>query len=463
MTGGATQLSISGGQDKYLHYQAVAGFFDAQHFSYEDFAVESIEITSHGQVDFGRTARFKLMNSAELICGAYLEVTMPQITATTDAGGVYYKVAWVHALGIYLLNEIEFIVNSTRVDVHYPEYLDMWSRLTIPESKKMGFNDMIGETNIHKRLGYNHIVYEDQIDSNAPQMIGDTKPEFKMAIPLRFWFCDSWSQALPIGILLFCEVYIDVKFEQFANLYIQYENDTSNDFDSGTTSVSSTTITKPVLSDAKLYVDYVFLNQRARNRIASKSLFYVINQVKTNGGVTVSGSSYNYRLPFVMPVYELLFGVRETDATTAKQYHIWDRWTDNKGSLTDDTVKYNLPDPVVSEAELKILNDKRFEKRDYLYYSRYQPYCHHTSIPETRGIWMFSFALHPEKSNATGAANFSSSDNNYLNLTFNQGTGINGGTSGIGVSNKTGTLYVYAKNYNYVFIDGGYFTLLYNA
>jgi hypothetical protein len=463
MTGGATQLSISGGQDKYLHYMAVSGFFDAQHYSYEDFAIESIEVTSSGQVDFARTARFKLMNSAELISGAYIEVTMPEITATTDAGGVYYKVAWVHSLGIYLFEEIEFIVNSTRVDVHYPEYLDMWTRLCVPESKRKGFNDMIGETNVHRRIGFNHVIYEDQVDSKAPQIIGDTKPEFKMAVPLRFWFCESYSQALPIGILLFSEVYIDVKFNTFANLYIQYENDTSNDFDAGTTSVSTSTITKPTLADAKLYVDYVFLNQRARNRIASKSLFYVINQVKTNGAVTVSGSTYSYRLPFVMPVSELLFGVRETDATTDKQYHIWDRYTDNKGSITDDTIKFNLPDTVVSTAELKLLNDKRFEVRDYLYWSRYQQLRHHTSIPETRGIWSFSFSLWPEKSSASGAANFSSSDNNYLNLVFNQSAGINGGTSGIGVGGKTGALYVFAKNYNYVFIDGGYFTLLYNA
>jgi hypothetical protein len=206
------------------------------------------------------------------------------------------------------------------------------------------------------------------------------------------------------------------------------------------------------------------MNQKARQRIVTKTLLYVITQVKHNGPEAVTGTTYNYKLPFVMPVTELLFGVREDAAATAKQFHHWDRYADNNGSVDNDTLFYNLPDPAISTAVLRLMSDDRFTVRDYLYWARYQEYRHHTSTPSTRGIWGFSFALFPEDSLVSGACNFSTSENNYLNLTFNTSTGKNGNaTAGIGVNNNTGMLYVFAKNVNYVYIEGGYLTIMFNA
>lgn len=459
MAGGATQLSLVGVQDRYLHINATGGFFDFHHVTYEDFAIESIEITPTGTADFNKMARFKFMNNAELISGAYLEVTLPAIAATAAGGGLTYTVGWIHCLGFYLFNTIEFQVNANRIDIHYPEYLDMWSRLTIDGSKKEGYNDMMGEMNIfNDRFGFNETTYLGQTDPAAPQVRGATKPQFKIAVPIQFWWARDYSCAFPIGVLLFCEVHLNVDFANYTNLYIMYSDDGA-----GTYAVSATTITQPSIVDCKLYVDYVYMTRVARNRIAASKLFYIISQTRTNGPQSVSGSVFQYRLPFVMPVTELLFAVREDAAVTAKQYHFWDRYTDNAGNINDDTVYYNLPDPVIATATLKLLTDERESARDYQFFARYMPFKHHTAIPSTRGIWTYSFALYPEKIKPSGACNFSTSDNNHLNLTFNQTAGKNGGAAGIGTGAITGQLYVYATNVNYMYVNSGYLTIIYNA
>jgi len=461
MTGGATQLALSGGQDKYLHMGADAGFFDSRHISYEDFAIESVEITAQGQIDFRRTAKFKFINSAELVTGAYLEITLPQIDAPAETANYEYFVAWVHMIGFYVFESVNFVVNSTTIDTHYPEFCDMWSRLITPASKREGYNDMIGDVNILTRFGHGHNAYPAQVDPDCLQLMAESKPQTVLTIPLMFWWCNDYNQALPIGILLFCEIYVNVQFKAASDLYEVYERDKTppNNY-----AVSTATITTPSLVDVKLYVDYVFLNNASRNRIAVKKHFYVIKQTRTNGPQPVTGASLSYRLPFVMPVSELLFGVREDAATTAKAYHIWDRYTGNAGDINDDVVVYNIPDPVIQTATLKIMTDERFSARGYGYWSRYVPYKHHTTIPSTKGIFAFSFALWPEKCQASGACNFSSADNNYLNLTFNQSDGKDGTASvGIGNSGITGMLYVYSINYNYIYIDSGYLTVLFTA
>jgi len=472
--GAPTQLSISGGQDKYLHFNAKSGFFDSQHVVYEDFAVESIELVSQGAMNFNRKSKFKLMNVAEMVCGAYIEVVLPELVAPTSADpDIAHYVAWVHSIGIYLFKSLEFVVNNATIDIHYPQYLDMWSRLTVSKDKREGFNDMIGEMNIHTRFHHNLVVYSQQVDRSCPQYMSATKPQFKVMLPLQFWFCKSYSQALPVGLLLFSDIYINVEFEAVDKLYMKYEHDVSVGGD-GDYAISTWTFSgAPSLVDATIYVDYVFLNDAARERLSKKSIFYVITQVKTNGSVPISGSSLNYKLPFVMPVTELLFGIQEDAAIAGgvKRYDWWDRYKGNVSGINDnlaDPASYfvcNLPDAPLNEATLKIMAKDRFSTRDWMYWNRYQPFRHHTKIPTTRGVYSYAFALFPEEEMASGAINLSHSDNNYLNLTFNQGIGKDGTTTGCGIGSTdvTGLLHIYAKNHNYIFMDGGYLTLLFNV
>lgn len=70
----------------------------------------------------------------------------------------------------------------------------------------------------------------------------------------------------------------------------------------------------------------------------------------------------------------------------------------------------------VRKAQLIINNYKRFQPMSGMYFNLYQPYRHHTNVPESPGINVYSFSIEPESSQPSGACNFSRLDNTRLDL-----------------------------------------------
>lgn len=493
VNGGALQLSIAGGQDRYLTFEATSNFFQSQFISYEDFAIESVKIETNGSTDFRRNCRFKFQNVSELCCGAYIEVIVSSIKAPAAVVPIaaYYSIAWCHAVGIYIFKKIEFSINNSSVATHYPDFIDLYLRLTIPTDKINGYNDLLAEANFTSRYALNHEYVPFQADLDAPQVppfptaAGPEKEQFKIMLPLMFWWCTDYTQALPIGILMFSEVYVQVDFEDAVNLYTVFKYDVTVAGDPDITKYRATTlsaVTRPSIVSADMYVDYIFCTDPVRLRLSLKPLFFVIKQVKTNGPYPVKSISESIRFPATMPVVTILFGVREDEATSAtyKDYSRWDRFKGNHFDFTpeggpgvDNSYKvHNIPDSPFNTAVLKIMSNDRFTERDWLYWTRWTTMRANTRMPESRGIGVYHFALYPEKSMASGAINLSRSDNNYLQIKFNNGPGKNYADDtkvgrelacGIGASGVTGMLSLYYIYHNYFFVESGFATVIYAA
>ena len=94
----------------------------------------------------------------------------------------------------------------------------------------------------------------------------------------------------------------------------------------------------------------------------------------------------------------------------------------------------NIINPMVS-GKLQLNGHDRFDERLGSYFNLVQPYQHHTNIPRSKGINVYSFGLKPEEHQPSGTCNFSRIDNATLNLTLQPGFG-------------GGVLNVYAPNYN---------------
>lgn len=431
MTGGSSQLSLQGSQDKFLNYMAQSSFFVSYHTTYENFAIEPIAITPQGRMDFGQKTQFNIGAYADMICGAAIELTLPALTAPTG-----HDIAWCHSIGIYAYAYIEFKAQAQILDVHHAQFIDLYSRLMISASQREGFNDMIGEINLITRFVDGHTVVPNTYRNDAPQVLQNSKPQIKVLLPLFFWWCLDYSMALPIGILLYTNLRIDVQMRPVDELYI---------LSAGAPALA----TRPSIVDARLWIDYVYLDEPARIRLAKNVAFYVFKQVQHPNHISVNTPTFTYKMPFMMPVAELIFAVQEDDATApnVRRWDWWDRYNGNPN---------NLPDEPFSQVEIKLNGQKRLEARDYLYYSRYEPFKHHTSIPSSRGIGIYSFSLFPEQSDANGAANFSRTDHKYIDFRFNQ-------EGGNGIGAHSGKLYIFAISYNYLHIENGFLTLLYNS
>ena len=97
---------------------------------------------------------------------------------------------------------------------------------------------------------------------------------------------------------------------------------------------------------------------------------------------------------------------------------------------------------------LKFNGLDRFEQRTEEYFRLVQPYQYHTSVPENF-IYVYNFALEPEKNFPTGSCNFSKIDKATLHCEMDN-------------NHLVGGIRVYATNYNILRIKSGMAGLMYS-
>jgi hypothetical protein len=138
--------------------------------------------------------------------------------------------------------------------------------------------------------------------------------------------------------------------------------------------------------------------------------------------------------------------------------------TNDQGVVFEDTTNYLLAKVIlqsgvrcegknpVEVAKLQLNGQDRFTEREGRYFSRVQPYQHHSRTP-TQGINVYSFALKPEEHQPSGTCNFSRIDKATLQLTVSVNT-VRGG--------RTAQVRVYAVNYNVLRVMSGMGGLAYS-
>ncbi len=178
MTNGAySQIGLKGPHQEFLIHDAKIGHFDPIHVCMEDFAIQSTK-TGNQNANFGGTASFAFSSGGDAISGGYLEAILPEITALdtvfdTGVPQTSYHVAWCHSIGIYLYKYIDFVVNGKSFSKLTPQYIDMISRMDVTASQRKGYNDMIGEMNIHTKFANHSEIIANQYDEILYQVQND--------------------------------------------------------------------------------------------------------------------------------------------------------------------------------------------------------------------------------------------------------------------------------------------------
>ena len=230
----------------------------------------------------------------------------------------------------------------------------------------------------------------------------------KVYVPLEFWFCRNIGLALPLIALQYHEVKINL---------------TLNDSEGASASPGINSV-----SEVELWADYIFLDTDERRRFAQLSHEYLIEQVQFTGGETIGSTAgtTKSKLSFNHPVKELVW-VNKQPTTTSADWNVYQATTD---------------------FQLQLNGNDRFAKRDAKYFTHVQPYQHHENIPDGKNIHVYSFALKPEEHQPSGTLNMSRIDTATAMV----------GTDG----NNTGSLQMYAVNYNVLRILSGMGGLAYS-
>ncbi len=226
------------------------------------------------------------------------------------------------------------------------------------------------------------------------------------------------------------EVKINIEFRPFSECYAS----------------ASGTVNVPTLTNASLWVDYIYLDTDERKKYAQNAHEYLIEQLQFTGAESFSQTSIRQRLNFNHPCKELVW-VTQLDSnvqTVAAADSDANRWTD----FTDNGVganPYNGDDPLV-DAKLQLNGHDRFATRKAGYFNLVQPLQHHTRGPAT-GIYVYSFALKPEEHQPSGTVNMSRIDNGTIQLTMSSAAATK--------------LYTYMTNYNVLRVMSGMAGLAY--
>jgi hypothetical protein len=414
MSGGLMQLVAYGAQDVYLTGNPQITFFKVVYRRHTNFACEAIEQTFTGTADFGRKVTALISRSGDLINKCYLQVTLPELNAQSGS----YR--WVDHVGHHLIKQVEVDIGGQRIDRQYGDWLQIWSELTTSSGHRHflghGYDDMIGQGDAD---------YETSLQCSVHQGFEQT-----LFVPLQFWFCRNVGLSLPLIALQYHEVKINLEFRPYSELLIT----DAADF-----------VDTPKLVSASLWVDYIYLDTEERRRFAQVSHEYLIEQLQFTGeeAITPNTTTAKLKLSFNHPVKELIWVAQDNTHIEANQ---WSNYTDTEAdplaNCNDPSTPTNRALNPVATAKLQLNGQDRFYTRGGRYFNLVQPYQHHTNIPESPGINVYSFALKPEDHQPSGSANFSRIDNATLNL-------------GLIPSNDGYKVRVYGVNYNVLRVMSG--------
>jgi len=279
---------------------------------------------------------------------------------------------------------------------------------------------------------------------------------------LMFYFNRNPGLSLPLIALQYHEVKITMDFRNANELIVVLNPDGTRKTASNTTSISNSANVS--LTQAVLYVDYVYLDTDERRRMAQMAHEYLIDQLQNTGaeGITFGNTSqYKSRLNINHPVKELVWTLqRQINGTVGTAYNDWFNYSAADPGAVDLSSAVDL----LAASKIQLNGHDRFSTRPQTYFRLVQPWQTHTRIP-TNFVYLYSFALRPEEHQPSSTCNFSRIDNAQLILDPTNPANIpNYATWATlaGLSYNDGNLTIFATNYNVLRVMSGMAGLAYS-
>jgi hypothetical protein len=405
MGGALLQLLAVGKQDAHFIGNPQISFFKKVFKRHTHYSIEPISQNFSETPHFGNKTSCIIDKKGDLLSDIYLEIQLPALQA---------NVSWINGIGHHIIKTVELLLGGEKIVTLTGEYIDMYSELRVPSSKKLGYYNMIGKKS---KESYNSNSYSNSLN---------------LFVPLPFWFCTDLSNALPIISLQYTQIRVDIEFRPFSDSWY-----------SGTS--MSTIPSDKQITNAYLVCDYIYLDTFERKQFAQLDTEYLIEQVQISNNNTIRANTTSkiIELYFNHPIKELMWIYQITNVSSTNDWSNYSRTIDN-----DSLIQIQI-NPII-KSQLKFNGIDRIEDKLSEYFLYVQPYKKHTSIPDNF-IFVYSFSNEPENdTQPTGSCNFSKIDNSEINFTFANNIPL-------------GEVKVYGINYNILKIKNGMAGLLYSS
>ena len=283
MPGALINLIAVGVQDAYITGNPTITFFKALYRRHTNFALEAIEQTFSGMVDFGRqNVSATVARNGDLISRVYVKAT---VKLTQSGAG---RSAFVRNLGHAMLRNYDVLIGGATIDKQSGDWMTMKNSLTMGGGQGDGYDRMVGNvpelTELKDRQG--------------------SSTEYTIYVPLNFWFCNSYSQALPIIALQYHDVRFSFDFRDASKLVCT----------EGGCSVAAS------ITDASLLIDYVLLDTQERKLFATQPHEMLIEQLQYPTAEPFNESSKKCRLTLNHPCKHVTWGLRLNKWIEGKEF-----------------------------------------------------------------------------------------------------------------------------------------------
>jgi hypothetical protein len=370
MGGGLLQLIAVGLQDIYLIGNPQITFFKTVYKKHTNFALESMQQTIDGRANFGQIIQVTIDRKGDLVKDIILDIVLPVLPTG------YY---WTNGIGNVLVKQVDLEIGGQLIDRHYSEWLDIWSQLTINESKIGSYNAMVGNYKSSTSL-----------EANATS-------QFRLSVPLFFWFNKDYAMALPLIALQYHSVVFKITIRDFDSCYRN-----------NTVSTLLNSSTYPI-QEFNVWADYVLLDMEERRNFANNSHEYLIEQLQFAGDefIAKTANSVSKVLNFNHPVKELYW------------IHVRNDFEQTNILTGNQQLDYSLATDIetFSEGVLQLNGINRFDNRHANYFRLVQNYQFHSHY-SNKNIYSYSFSIYPEKQQPSGTCNMSKITNSNLYLDY---------------------------------------------
>ena len=450
-SGGRIQLAAVGEQDIFLTSNPETTYFIKRYKRHSQFALQTIEVPFEQDARFGGRVRSVIPRNGDLVKEIYLKVTLPEInqnlvTTYNPITEAFEPVetfpTYSDSIGHALIRQADIRIGGQTVETINGDYLDLYEEMFTPESQALAIKNMVGRTYLRTGLGpASNVIYRTQNGFDANGAFPRT-----FIVPLRFWFTQDPSLAVPLTSLTYQEMEVNISFDEIERLVVS-ENSSITQFLRSTAGLGGVPLE---IESASLLVEYVFLTENESNFFRSNRLDYLITQIQ--GIETNISKTENYtKIPrqirsyFNNPVKEMFIILQEVVNRP--------KILENSSTITNDYFNYksSTNQDILTNLELLFNNNPRIYKEvaDGFYLRNIQPLQSHTRIPE-RFTYNYSFSIDPENYAPTGQVNFSRIKDVMFNLFLNPS------------NNRDRTARIYVKNYNVLRIESGVSGVLFN-
>lgn len=458
---GILNLVNIGKENNYLSLNPEITYFKITYRRYTNYSIEQTPQYFKTTPDFGRRCTINISKNADLLHSMFLYVELPSIQLENT--NTNKEFAWVEKVGISLIKYIEVEIGGIIIDRHYGDWINIWNELSVNESVKKSYNKMIGNIDILTKFS-------------------KSKSNYKLYIPLSFWFCNDTALSLPLISLYQSDIKIHVEFNDIEYCYkispYYYIKILNN-----ICIYDKNEIIYQIYNNTKIIGEFIYFDEINQllyyNPIKEK---FIIPTESTYKNFPIIGSTSNFESyidftgvniknddyfrfnkPTIINSYMLVNYIyldnyeREKFINKDHEYIIELIQTLPEQSVYSINTCYKLPlynsikiliwrcilefnknnnnifdytanmlnkntDHMITKCNLIINSINRMELDPIIYYSTLQYY--NTKFKCTQnGIYMYSFSLNPLDLQPSGSLNFSKIDDAYLQ--FNMNNNIN--------------------------------------